>query len=90
MISRLHDHFHIDLPVKVLFESPTVAGLVQQIEALEASGNGELERIDDLLTKVDQLSDLSDTDGDNPSLLDQIQNTTAELAELSAQKSLQI
>jgi hypothetical protein len=41
-----------------------------------------------LLEKVDQFSGLFDADGDNASLLDQIQNTTAKLAELSARNSL--
>ena len=57
LMSRLHDQLHVDLPVKALFETPTVAGLAQQIEVAGEADSGELDRIDDLLLKVDQLSD---------------------------------
>ena len=36
MISRLREAFKIDLPLRSLFENPTVINLVEQIEAILA------------------------------------------------------
>ena len=34
VIARLRDALHVEVPVRALFEAPTVAGLTQHIEAL--------------------------------------------------------
>ncbi|PYS76432.1 MAG: non-ribosomal peptide synthetase, partial [Acidobacteria bacterium] len=40
VISRLRDLFHLDLPLRALFEEPTVAGLSGRIEAVERVAPG--------------------------------------------------
>jgi acyl carrier protein len=55
-ISRVHDTFHQDLPVRVLFESPTVAGIAQRLHK-QKDRNDNLDKIGVLLTQIDKLSD---------------------------------
>ena len=43
-ITRLRDIFHVDLPLVSLFESPTVAGLAERVEAATRMGNGSMMR----------------------------------------------
>ncbi len=38
IISRLRDHFQVELSLQAIFEHPTVAGLAGQVEALRAAG----------------------------------------------------
>jgi amino acid adenylation domain-containing protein len=40
VISRVRDGFHVELPVRVLFESPTLAGFSARVESLARSGAG--------------------------------------------------
>ncbi|HVR11613.1 MAG TPA: amino acid adenylation domain-containing protein, partial [Thermoanaerobaculia bacterium] len=40
VVSRLHDRFGADVPVRTLFEEPTVAGLAERIPALLPRGGG--------------------------------------------------
>jgi amino acid adenylation domain-containing protein len=40
VVARLRSHFHVDLPLRKLFELPTVAALAQHIDALRRSGEG--------------------------------------------------
>jgi amino acid adenylation domain-containing protein len=37
VISRLHDTFHIEMPLRLLFEAPTIAGLAEMLSAYESS-----------------------------------------------------
>lgn len=38
LMSRVNEGFHVNLPLRVLFESPTVAGLTERIESALVSG----------------------------------------------------
>ena len=55
MLARLQDEFDIDIPVRAVFEQPTIAGLVAEIEFLLRE---EIERMSDA-----ELSDGTTTGG---------------------------
>src|SRR5262249_46368207 len=54
--SRLCETFQIDLPLRTIFESPTVAGLAEALSRCERSA-GEFESTAQLLIQLDQLSE---------------------------------
>ena len=41
--SRIHDVFALELPLRALFEAPTVAGMAEKIEAARRAGDGSTE-----------------------------------------------
>jgi len=66
-IAHIRDDFQVELPLRILFESPTIADLAMKIAespklsdeeqiSIEASERGE-KSIDELLAEIDQLSD---------------------------------
>ncbi|MBC7944328.1 MAG: non-ribosomal peptide synthetase [Burkholderiales bacterium] len=53
VISRVRSEFHIDLPLRALFEAPTVAGLALVVVQAQA-GDWEPDEIADLLAELDK------------------------------------
>ena len=56
LTSRLRDAFHIDLPVRALFENPTVATLATQIANICSSEGGPT-RLEQILADLESVSD---------------------------------
>jgi acyl carrier protein len=56
VISRIHDIFLITLPMKVIFQAPTVAGLAEALVQYEAFP-GQVVKIARLYTQVNAMSD---------------------------------
>ncbi|MEW6735066.1 MAG: amino acid adenylation domain-containing protein, partial [Acidobacteriota bacterium] len=56
IISRLRNTFKIELPLQALFESPTVAGLAEQIDKLQSIWQGQLRSPIEPITRNGELS----------------------------------
>jgi amino acid adenylation domain-containing protein len=56
IISRLREAFRVDLPLRALFEDPTVASLAVRIALLQAKGNAP-ETLIDVLARLESCSD---------------------------------
>ncbi len=70
LVLRLQRSFHVSLPLRTIFESPTIAGLAISIAASLAAGENE----SDLREMLNDLEQLSDDDvkrlweGNNPGI----------------------
>jgi len=56
LISRVRETFLLDIPLKYLFESPTVAGFAQRMESFETQ-SGTIELAASLILNLEQLSE---------------------------------
>lgn len=57
LVSQLRDLFRVELPLRSLFEDPTVAGVAKIIESSHQAKSDEMDKIAQLLDKMGQLSD---------------------------------
>jgi acyl carrier protein len=56
VVSRVSDNFHLDLPLRALFESPTVAKLALTVVQQQAK-NAEPDELKNILAELAELSD---------------------------------
>jgi acyl carrier protein len=52
LISRIRDQFHLELPLRVLFESPTVSGLAAAILQMQQNSDGNATTLTPAITRV--------------------------------------
>jgi acyl transferase domain-containing protein/acyl carrier protein len=57
LISRLRDHFQLEVGIHDLFNAPTVAELAERIEGTKTATQEDMDEIDQMLHLVEQLSE---------------------------------
>jgi acyl carrier protein len=57
LISKMRDHFQVDLPLRSLFEDPTIAAVAELIEKQTAEKSPEVSKISDMLQQLEGLSE---------------------------------
>jgi acyl carrier protein len=57
MVNRLREKCSVNLPLRNLFETPSVAGIAASIETLQHEAQSQAERVADIVTRINFLSD---------------------------------
>lgn len=57
VVARLRDAFQVEIPVRDLFDSPTIGELAERVEQTRHSARRDVEQIDEMLQLVEQLSE---------------------------------
>lgn len=56
VVSRIRKTLKVELPLRAIFDSPTIAGLAPNVESMSRTETDELEKLAQLLARIDQLS----------------------------------
>lgn len=56
VVSRVRKALKVDLPLRAIFDSPTIAGLATTIESMSRMESDETEKLAQILEQIDQLS----------------------------------
>jgi hypothetical protein len=57
VMSRIREAFHLDLPVRVLFESPTIGRVTRSILKLADEENSRNEKLKDITALIENYSE---------------------------------
>jgi len=57
LMTRVQDLFNVTVPLRALFEDPTISALAIHIDDQLAANNGDIDRIETLLQKLEQTSE---------------------------------
>ncbi len=56
VVSRIRKTLNVDLPLRVIFDSPTIAGLATNVESMSQMEPDETEKLAQIVEQIDQLS----------------------------------